>query len=168
MRAKDLCCRLLHKPEAVALTKCVNSLPYKPIIINIGASKGISTVVMLEARPDAFIFSIDIDICPWEAESLDKIGLDRSRVVRVFGDSSKIDFPIKVDMVYFDGDHSYDGVMADCYRWLDKIKTGGLAVFHDYVKIGGKPTIKVSKVVDEVFKNKKPFIKADRIIGFKL
>lgn len=168
MKAIDLCCRLLHKEEANALVKCVKLLPDNPVIVQIGASKGISTVNMLEARPDAFIFSIDIAECSWERESIDKIGLDHRRVVRVLGDSSQMDWPVKVDMVYFDGNHTYEGVKADCDTWLCNIKKNGLAVFHDYVLVGGKPTIGVYKVVDSIFDNQKPFVRGDRIIGFKI
>jgi predicted O-methyltransferase YrrM len=42
--------------------------------------------------------------------------------------------PESVDMVFIDGDHSYNGVKRDFDAWFDKIKTGGYFAFHDCVK----------------------------------
>ncbi len=36
------------------------------------------------------------------------------------------------DVVYFDGDHSYSGVVSDIQDSLPKVKKGGLMVFNDY------------------------------------
>jgi predicted O-methyltransferase YrrM len=36
-----------------------------------------------------------------------------------------------VDLIFFDGDHSYEGVRADVEAWLPKVKDGALVVFHD-------------------------------------
>lgn len=37
-----------------------------------------------------------------------------------------------LDIVYIDGDHSYDGVMRDLTSFAPKIKSGGLIMGHDY------------------------------------
>ena len=37
-----------------------------------------------------------------------------------------------MDMVFIDGDHSYDGVCADICAWQSKIKPGGYLGGHDY------------------------------------
>lgn len=41
--------------------------------------------------------------------------------------------PVKVrpDMVFIDGDHSYNGVLRDIETWYPRIKTGGLISGHD-------------------------------------
>ncbi len=36
------------------------------------------------------------------------------------------------DVIFIDGDHSYDGVRDDFYAALPKCRVGGLIVFHDY------------------------------------
>jgi len=41
---------------------------------------------------------------------------------------SKID---KVDLIFIDGDHSYEGVKADFINFLDCLKPGGYVAFHD-------------------------------------
>jgi predicted O-methyltransferase YrrM len=166
MKVFELCGKMLTTGEATALAECVYRLPKDPVIINIGANEGRSTIAMLETRPDAFIFSIDLK--PWREEKMNliKLGLDPRRVVRVLGNSSKMDWPYLVDMIYVDGDHRFNGIEADCKNWLDKVIPGGLIVFHDYIPKGGPPRNQVAQVVDEFFRGQKPFIKKERVIGF--
>ena len=38
-----------------------------------------------------------------------------------------------LDMVFVDGNHSYDHVMNDSRLWYPKIKTGGMLAYHDYI-----------------------------------
>lgn len=38
----------------------------------------------------------------------------------------------QLQAVHIDGDHSYEGVMADCNLWLNKVNPGGYALFDDY------------------------------------
>ena len=100
--------------EAIALADCVNTLPDNPVIIQIGAYIGVSTMAMLEARPDAYIFSIDVKPSLQEKVNASEAGLDVNRVIRVLGDAAQIDWPFKVDMLFVDGNHFYEAVKADC------------------------------------------------------
>lgn len=60
-----------------------------------------------------------------------------------FGDRAKILRGPSVEMadevpdhslafVYIDGDHSYEGVLADINAWYPKVVKGGVMAFHDY------------------------------------
>lgn len=122
--------------EADLLKHLVAELPPDPIVINIGAAAGASTMAMLEERPDdIFIFSIDTNPDCGEMIELDKAGLaDLHRVVRILGKSGEAGthFPLAVDAVFVDGDHRADGVAADIEAWLPKVKPGGWIAFHDY------------------------------------
>lgn len=40
-------------------------------------------------------------------------------------------FPNKIDFIFFDGDHSYEGIKADFNAWFPKLSDGALMVFHD-------------------------------------
>jgi len=152
--------------EALALADCIKCPPPNPVIVQIGAYIGVSTLVMLETRPDAYIFSIDIK--PWKQERVNVIeaGLDVRRVVRVLGDSSQIDWPYSVDMLYIDGNHYYEAVKTDCDAWLNKVD--GLIVFHDYIEKDAPKRNQVYEVVNELFGDKEPFMQVERLIGFEL
>jgi len=58
---------------------------------------------------------------------------------------------IKIDLLFIDGDHRYEGVKTDCRLWFPKVKVGGYALFHDY-QGEGWPGVK--KAVDEAIKSK--------------
>lgn len=151
--------------EAIALAKYVQLLPPSPVIVQIGGYIGASTIAMLETRPDAFIFSVDIK--PWREERQNVIdaGLDISRVIRILGDSSEIDWPYEIDLLYIDGDHRYDGVKSDCKAWLDKVN--GYVIFHDYIPVGAPLKNQVYQVVTEVL-FRKPTFQVERLAGFEV
>lgn len=155
----------MTETEAIALADCVKLLPDNPVIVQIGAYIGVSTMAMLEARPDAYIFSIDIK--PWKQERVNIIeaGLDHRRIVRVLGDASQMDWPYSIDMLFIDGSHYYEAVKADCEAWLNKVS--GLVVFHDYIPRSAPPKNQVFEVVNEFF-TKEPFMQVERLIGFEL
>lgn len=157
----------MTRTEVQTLADCVKLLPANPVIVQIGAYIGVSTIAMLEIRPDAFIFSIDIKPHPEERANLVDAGLDYLRVVRVLGDSSQIDWPIQADMIFFDGDHRYAGIKADCERWLDKVKPDGLLVFHDYIPEGAPPKNQVYQVVSEFFGRQGSVLQVERLICFE-
>lgn len=75
----------------------------------------------------------------WHNENLRQAILKTSQ----FGDRAQILRGNSVDMaemvpdqslalVYIDGDHSYEGVMADIKAWRYKLVRGGIMAFHDY------------------------------------
>ena len=104
-----------------------------PVIINIGAGIGVSTLAMLEERPEALIFSIDVDPCEGEIENAQKAGLNSSRIVRILGRSQDVGrhWPCRVDFIWVDGDHRYEGVLEDIRVWAGYIEPGGVMAFHD-------------------------------------
>ena len=57
-----------------------------------------------------------------------------------------------VDLVYIDGDHSYEAVKNDIIFWKPKIKNTGYICGHDYYQ--HDDSIGVKKAVDEFFPNK--------------
>lgn len=42
-----------------------------------------------------------------------------------------VNFNQEIDFIFFDGDHSYEGLKLDVETWLPKVKPGGMVVFHD-------------------------------------
>lgn len=61
---------------------------------------------------------------------------DRVRIIRDDSVASASFFDDKsIDMVYIDGDHSYDGCTRDILAWFPKISSGGILAGHDYHNI---------------------------------
>jgi len=154
--------------DVSVLKQCASLLPSNPVIINIGACFGTSAMAMLEERPDAFIFSIDISPSLYEIENLQRAGLYAlNRVIRVLGASQDIGqhWPYQVDMVYVDGAHDYQGVVDDIKVWRPLVKTGGILLFHDYGK-DFLPHVKIA--VDEEMAGYEPFLHIESMLGFRL
>lgn len=124
-------------------------LPPDPIIVNIGAAAGVSTITMLEARPDALIYSCEVDPGAGEFWSIDKAGLDKAHVIRL-GESAQAgrEFVGMVDFIFVDGGHDAVQVRADIDAWLPHLKDGCVMAFHDYNNTVGWPG--VSAGVDPV------------------
>ena len=125
--------------ELKRLVSKENLMFIDPIIINIGAERGTSTLAMLEERPDAYIFSIDIDARPGEIANVRRAGLDARRVVRILCRSQEVGelWPFWVSFVWVDGDHSYDGIKGDIESWWPRVRPGGIIALHDYFE--GEP-----------------------------
>jgi predicted O-methyltransferase YrrM len=66
-----------------------------------------------------------------------------------------------VDVLFIDGDHTYEGVSADYNNYVYKVKPSGCIVFHDYTH---SPHVK--RFVDEVYG--KPDLLVDSIAYVKM
>ena len=142
-----------------------------PVIINIGAGIGVSTLAMIEERPDATVYSIDVDPCEGEFENVRKAGLDTTRVIRLLGRSQDIGrhWSFHADFVWVDGDHSYEGARGDILAWGKYIVSGGVMAFHDYFE-GDPPPHNPSgagQAVRELMHKDDLIMKCERIRAFK-
>lgn len=157
--------------EALHLKQLVKSLAENPVIVQIGAERGTSTLAMLEERPDAFIFSIDIGEATGELNNLVRANLEWRRVVRVLGRSQDIGqyWPHSFDFLFIDGDHSEKGVEGDILAWLPKLKSGGIISFHDYIQEPIPPEIKgrVVYAVDRLMGSYERILWTERLIAFR-
>jgi predicted O-methyltransferase YrrM len=76
-------------------------------------------------------------------------------IVELRGTSHEIakDFDKKVDFLFIDGDHSYEGVKSDVEDWFPKLNNGAIVIFHDIGWAEG-----VQRVVQEFVR---PYAKRD-------
>jgi hypothetical protein len=71
-----------------------------------------------------------------------------------------------VDLLFIDGNHSYESVFSDYRNWYPKLNKGGIMAFHDY----GVPKFSgIKKVVDEIVAKDNTFVdKIDTLwVGIK-
>ncbi len=63
----------------------------------------------------------------------DQIASGQVEVIRAFSGEAMPRFADdSLDMVYIDGDHAFDGVMADLHLAYQKVRSGGFIVLDDY------------------------------------
>lgn len=74
---------------------------------------------------------------------------DRYTHIRKISNLAIADIPGKLDFVYIDADHSYEGVLNDLKAWFVLVNDGGLIGGHDYDH-PGFPGVKIA--VDEFFR----------------
>lgn len=151
----------LYPGEVPALKSLVNQLPSNPLVINIGAGAGTSGLAIIESRPDVVLVTIDIteDSSPFgcleaERDVMNRAGYGstwQKRWWQIRGDSKLVGkawgtaamyveyfgatFSFAApNMVFVDGDHSYEGCKGDIEAWFPHLKDGGIMAVHDFEK----------------------------------
>jgi predicted O-methyltransferase YrrM len=103
-------------------------------IIETGRFNGGSCFLMSCAAPDTPIHSIDI--APQNDDLLreyfQKCGVGKN-VDLIVGDSQKTKYAQigEVDLLFVDGDHSYEGCWNDTVNWYDNLVVNGHLIVHD-------------------------------------
>lgn len=103
-------------------------------ILEIGRFNGGSTFLICCANPRVPIVSIDLE--PQNDGLLRSLFAQHAvgtNVALIVGDSQHTRYPQvgEVDVLFVDGDHSYEGCRADVANWYDSVVPGGMLVFHD-------------------------------------
>ena len=186
----------LFPDEVPALKQLAQSLPDNPIVINIGAGAGTSGLTFIESRVDLHLVTIDIQdegsplgCLQAERDIFSERDIPIFRYTQICADSVVIGKEwlntgkSQVDMVFVDGEHSYEGCKGDILAWLPNIKPGGIIAIHDYRKEDlfssdedfqpdkphPKPWPGVSQAVNELLLDKYHLItKVDSLIAFRV
>jgi len=103
-------------------------------VVETGRLRGGSTFLVACANRSVPIVSIDI--APKDDATLSAL-LARhevgTNVELIVGDSQRGSYPHvhDIDLLFVDGDHSYEGCLADLRNWYPKLVRGGHVVLHD-------------------------------------
>ena len=103
-------------------------------ILETGRFNGGSAFLMACANSEAPIYSIDLE--PQDdrrfADLVDKLKIG-SNIDLIVGDSQKAKYDqIKAfDLLFIDGDHSYEGCTNDLENWYPDLAPGGHVILHD-------------------------------------
>ena len=160
--------------EGFLLFKIARSLRENSVIVEIGSFKGKSTCFIAEGIGDKKMQFFCID--PWMDGLMQEKGnaifreflkntkryRNRFSILRKFSHEVIKEWPTnrKIDFLWVDGDHSYEGVKKDTLNWIPLVKKGSFICFHDYRDAPG-----VKKVVDELVKDKEiKFVSAEGCI----
>ena len=104
------------------------------VIVEIGTLHGGSAVMLSDSK--AKVYTIDVNP-RLEVEGDFEL---------IKGDSIEIAKTWKrpIDLLFIDGNHTYEGVRDDIASWLPFVRDGGVVIFHDYGSWAG-----VTEAVDE-------------------
>lgn len=115
------------------------------VIVEIGSYLGASALAMAEALPeDGRVYCIDT----WQNDGMSEGGRDTyAEFCRRTADRGQVIEPVRgwsteiapallarldrIDLLFIDGDHSYDGVAADWRTFGPALAPGGVVAFHD-------------------------------------
>jgi len=120
-------------------TRALESLPRGGVVAEIGVALGDFSQAMLTylapCRFDAFDLFIGLSHrAQYERRFADEIAAGKLHVHE--GDSSlemEKQPDSTYDVIYIDGDHSYEGVMRDANTSARKLKSDGILIFNDYI-----------------------------------
>lgn len=147
----------LHDDEVPLLAKYAKHAPQ--VIVEIGSAFGGSPALLLVSKQQAaIVHSID----PFVVDSMANFQATevkcRENVRLVLKATRKIDqlqqwvlhtdysynivkkWDTPIDMLFIDGDHTYEAVKQDYEQWLSHVRTGGFILFHDSRKLADTPT----------------------------
>jgi predicted O-methyltransferase YrrM len=138
--------------EIVAWLEMVADL--KPrCVMEIGTSTGgVLFLLARAAAPDAMLIGLDLPratdavghggVAPWKERYFRGFAGSRQSIELVLGDShaattrSHVERLLggrELDVLFIDGDHSYEGVRQDFHDYAPLVRPGGLIGFHDIV-----------------------------------
>lgn len=145
--------------EGSLLFKIVRSLRQGPVIVEMGSFKGKPPCFIAEGIGDKKMQFFCID--PWKDGLMPEIGdeifneflqntrkyRDRFTILRGFSHEIIKEWPAhrKIDFLWVDGDHSYEGIKKDILNWIPLVKKSSFICFHDYRDAPG-----VKRAVDEL------------------
>lgn len=180
----------LYQDELEALLYFMSLLPPNPVVVNIGAGAGTSGLLFLESRDDSIVHTVDMTnkSSPYGSLESERVAvknaglgfLSGARWFQHHGDSKEIGktWTTPLDMVFIDGDHTYEGCKGDLDIWVPHVKKGGIVAVHDYGKAEHDPTADgrtkaypgVDQAVREFMEARRPHLLrwADTLIGVAL
>lgn len=142
-------------PEQYTLHAQASIVPEGGVIVEIGAQFGMSaSIFCMAADKSVEIYSIDLfpyDLMRLHRDNLVEAGYGKKldagyyamRNIPLQGDSYELGQHWRVtaqhhgrnghniDLLFIDGDHSYNGVVRDIAAWTPHVKVGGVVIFHD-------------------------------------
>lgn len=119
--------------EVTLIKDLVRYIPSNGVCVNIGAGSGTSIIALLEERPDLVVYSVDLT--DNGQAQFREAGMEQ-RIIPIIGDSKQIDFSLystePISWLFVDGGHLEFEILGDIYKWIPRMKHGGIVLFHDY------------------------------------
>jgi predicted O-methyltransferase YrrM len=118
-------------------------------IVEIGAFEGVSTRLIRDAMPcNAHLYAVDpfppnrygfsFQHAIFRREA-SRSGNGRVTLLRQFSHEAVASWPEPIDLLYLDGDHSFEGVTRDFREWGMHVRSGGVILVHTSQPSPAKP-----------------------------
>jgi cephalosporin hydroxylase len=130
-----------QREELVAfLDRAVSLCPVA--VCEIGAASGGTLCALAHVSRPSIMISVDIDFTTARLRALPRLGRSDQTIACIAGDSHSEPVRARVeallggrrlDLLFIDGDHSYEGVRRDFESYSPLVRAGGLIAFHDIV-----------------------------------
>ncbi|NVM35979.1 MAG: class I SAM-dependent methyltransferase [Candidatus Lokiarchaeota archaeon] len=139
-------------------------------VLEIGTANG-GTLFLLSrlSKPNSVIISVDLPESPYMGgiDYKSKIffksfAYNHQKIVMIREDSHKLSTlekvkkllkSNKVDVLFIDGDHTYNGVKKDFNMYRNLVRKNGIIVFHDIIEITNEDGVEVNKFWSEIKKD---------------
>ena len=144
---------------------------YQPqVVLEIGTARGGTLFLLTKfSSPNAHLISLDLPggqygggYNKWTGYFFKSFALDTQKISLIRADSHK-DSTLKklkkilkgkpIDVLFIDGDHSYEGVKKDFEMYSPLVKAGGIIAFHDIVIHPPETECDVNKFWNEIKHN---------------
>ena len=147
----------LHPLECRFLSWLAARVPSRGLALEVGSYKGKSSAHLAAGlSADATLACVDTwfnDAMPYDAQTdvlpefLKNVNKYREKI-QIYRSSSREaakTWQHPIDLLFIDGDHSYEGCKSDLESWITFVKPGGCIAFHDSSEPG------VSRAISELF-----------------
>ena len=107
------------------------------IYVEIGSEHGMSaSIIALHAPFSPDIYCVEINENAQFLENIRNANIDSEFIYPIFGDSKTVKIPKQIledgiDLLFVDGDHSFEGALADLERWSHYVNSNGVILVHD-------------------------------------
>jgi predicted O-methyltransferase YrrM len=138
----------LQIDEAALLYRLGRDIEHGPVA-EIGRFKGGSTMVLASALPAGIeLWSYDFHVALRPDMPGDELDAELRRALERYGLLEKVHLlvadsrtadppPGELELLFIDGDHSYEGAKSDFARWSEFVRARGHVLLHDAVDTGG-------------------------------
>jgi predicted O-methyltransferase YrrM len=160
------------------------------VCVEIGSARGLSACYVgmaLKHRGHGKLYAIDphertnwndtdsVDTYDIMQRNLRACGVEQYvEIIRAYSNDAAKNWTRPIDMIFIDGDHSYEGVKTDWDLFVPFVRPSGVVIFHDTIwDVAGDPMWKredmgVPVFVDELRQRGYPVITFDRHHGISL
>lgn len=135
--------------DRLTLYHFAQRLPKNAVAVEVGSYLGSSAAVLSAAlkRRGGNLYCVDT----WQNNDMSEGSRDTyseflrniepwsDRIIPLRGFSTEVasSFEHRIDFLFIDAEHTYEGVRADADAWLPKVRPGAVVIFHDYPNAPG-------------------------------